>query len=282
MKNEDKKIIIDKKIPIWLVPIRSIYRAVRSLMSNKLKLKQLSVNEYELLVWANEDIGKSLMLARRHEEEEVSFFERFIGIDAICIDVGANIGYYTMLFAKLSGANGVVYAIEPLRKNYLSLELSAEINQYHNIQLFCGVASSSEGEVNISIPQGDGAYAHIASDSSSGERLITVQSTTLDSLAATYAMPRIDAIKIDVEGAELLVLQGATGIFANIQLRPRVVMIELVSDMLKAHAATIPMVLEFMAQYGYQPYKVTKDGHLSPYTTADMDNVFNVFFKRNN
>lgn len=279
MQKEQKKIVIDKKLASWQIPVRYIYRSVRTLMSNKPRLKQLTVNGHELLIWANEDIGKSLILSRRHEADEVRYFQNTIKDGATCIDVGANIGYYSMLFARLSGVRGKVFAIEPLKRNFLAIELSAEINHFENINIFQGVASDDEGFVNITIPEGDGAYAHITS-CGEVERSVTVPSISLDSLALKYSFSKVDAIKIDVEGAELLVLHGAKNILSDPILQPRVLMVELVSDMLKTHSATIPMVLEFMHKFGYKPYMASKNGELAPYTSDDFDKIFNVFFKK--
>ena len=248
------------------------------LMSNKPRLTQLTVNGYELLTWANEDIGKSLILTRRHEADEVHYFQKTIKEGAICFDVGANIGYYSMLFSQLSGTSGKVYAFEPLRRNSLAIELSAEINHFENIMIFHGVASKEEGFVNITIPEGDGAYAHI-SGREQVEQSFAVPSITLDSFVFQHSISRIDAIKIDVEGAELLVLQGAEKLLSDPGLRPRVLMVELVSDMLKTHSATIPMILDYMHRYSYNPYITSKNGELTPYTGNDFDKTFNVFFK---
>lgn len=279
MENQRKKIVIDKKLACWLVPVRYLYRRVRVLMSDKMRLKQLTVNGYELLVWANEDIGKSLMLARRHEVDEVRYFQNTIKPGAICIDVGANVGYFSMLFAKLGGESGKVFAIEPLKRNYLAIELSAGINYFNNINIIPGVASTAAGFVDITIPEGDGAYAHITNGNQPG-RSISVPSVSLDGLALEHSISKIDTIKIDVEGAELLVLKGTEKILGDSCLQPRVLMVELVSDMLKIHSATIPMVLEYMHQFGYEPHMASKDGRLIPYTSEYFDKIFNVFFTK--
>ena len=278
MQNENKKIVIDKKLVFWLIPVRYLYRKLRMLISNKPRLVQLKVNGYELLIWANEDIGKSLMFARRHEMDEVHYFQNTIKDGAICLDVGANIGYFSMLFSQLSGARGKVYAFEPLKRNFLAIELAAEVNHFNNISVFQGVASNVEGFLSITIPEGDGAYARIT-NRGQDELTVAVPSISLDSFVIKNSISKIDAIKIDVEGAELLVLQGAERVLSDPALRPSVLMVELVSDMLKAHSATISMVLEYMYKFSYKPYIASKNGELIPYTDNDFDKTFNVFFK---
>lgn len=273
------KKIIDKELSWWAIPLRYGYRCMCGLLPNKMRIKQLNANGYEILTWANEDIGKKLFLLHTHESDEVEFYKQNIKRDDVCVDVGGNIGYYSLLFSKLSGSGGRVYVFEPIKRNSLAIELSAEINGLKNITIFKGVASNFTGEAHIAIPEQDGAYAHLINteDAQSADSL-PVASITLDSFVINNGVTKVDIMKIDVEGAEFMVLQGAKSIFGNALLRPRIVMVELVSEFLAQNDSSIQDVLTYMSEFGYQPYFATAGGKLMAYKHEDFDKVFNIFF----
>ncbi len=83
------------------------------------------------------DKNDSLLLSinKIYEENETNFFKNSINKGDIVIDIGANIGYYTLLFARLVGNTGKVYAFEPDPRNCLLLEKNIQINNHKNIIL---------------------------------------------------------------------------------------------------------------------------------------------------
>lgn len=277
--NSEKKLIVDKRISFWLAPFRYFYRMLAKCLPNDVMLKQMSFRGNEILLWAQEDIGKRLILTGSFEQDEICYIERNVRVSDICFDVGGNTGIYAMLFAKLTGARGKVYVFEPIRKNVLAIELASEINGFKNVQVFEGVASNENGVVMISTPEMDGAYTHIEKyNISSG--MHEVRSITLDSFMANEDIKKIDILKVDVEGAEFEVLRGAKNILSNENVAPRLVMVELFSQFLEKFDASIPDILNYMNSFSYKPYYVQSDGSLVTYTNDDHDKVFNVFFLR--
>lgn len=277
--NFEAKLIMSKRIPFWLIPIRYCYRLLAKRLSSKVMLKQITFNGYEVFIWAQEDIGKKLLLTGSFERDEIRYLERNIRTDDVCFDVGGNTGIYAMLFAKLAGERGQIYVFEPVRRNSLAISLAAEINYFNNIHVFEGVASSENGMVKITLPEMDGAYAHIVKSNNVLD-CIDVKSITLDYFVEKEGINRLDILKIDVEGAEFDVLRGAAGILGNEKTAPRVVMVELFSQFLGKFDSSIPEILEYMHNFGYLPYSARLDGSLVPYTSDDFDKIFNVFFKK--
>lgn len=275
--NFEAKLIMSKRIPFWLIPIRYCYRLLAKRLSSKVMLKQITFNGYEVFIWAQEDIGKKLLLTGSFERDEIRYLERSIRADDVCFDVGGNTGIYAMLFAKLAGERGQIYVFEPVRRNSLAISLAAEINNFNNIHVFEGVASSENGMVKITLPEMDGAYAHIVKSNNVLD-CIDVKSITLDYFVEEEGINRLDILKIDVEGAEFDVLRGAAGILGNEKTAPRVVMVELFSQFLGKFDSSIPEILEYMHNFGYLPYSARSDGSLIPYTSGDFDKIFNVFF----
>jgi FkbM family methyltransferase len=123
------------------------------------------------------------------------------------IDIGAHIGYYTLLFAKCVGPAGRVVAFEPLPANVGLLRRNIELNQLHSVEIFPQAVFSHIGEVIVTIPDdsrnsGDASACYVR-----GAQQLSVPAITLDSFCASKSF-RPDIIKMDVEGAEYDVLLG--------------------------------------------------------------------------
>lgn len=123
------------------------------------------------------------------------------------VDVGAHVGYYTLVFAKYVGATGRVISFEPLPVNFALLKKNVELNELKHVELFASAVFSRSGDLTISIPDdsnsGEASVMHRV-----GAKQLEVQATTLDVVSSTLDF-KPDFIKIDVEGSEFDVLSGA-------------------------------------------------------------------------
>jgi FkbM family methyltransferase len=195
----------------------------------------------------------------------------------ICFDIGANIGVVSVFMAR-AASRVSVYAFEPIRLNQCIIRLNAELNQV-DIQVagvavadVCGTANFSESV--------DSAYSSLRPTGRREERRsLPVTVTTLDSYLMANSVPRIDVMKIDVEGAEELVLRGGQNVLADRTRSPRVIMIELVDANLKAFGADVGRVVRLLAKYGYRGFVRDADRReLRPFGPADHNRFYNVFF----
>lgn len=123
------------------------------------------------------------------------------------LDIGAHIGYFTLLFAKCAGSTGRVVSFEPLPTNFALLQKNLRLNHLQNAQAIPKAVFSQTAEIMINIP-GD----HLTSGDASvyrvvGSKQLLVPATTLDSFCASSGY-RPDFLKMDVEGAEYDVLMG--------------------------------------------------------------------------
>ncbi len=126
----------------------------------------------------------------------------------IIIDVGANIGYYTLLFSKLVGTNGKVFAFEPEPNNFKLLKKNIHENQYTNVIPEEKAVSNTSGFVDLHLAK-DGIVGHRIFDSDSCDNSIKVPKIILDDyFEKINLIDKINFVKIDVEGFEFGVLQG--------------------------------------------------------------------------
>jgi FkbM family methyltransferase len=121
----------------------------------------------------------------------------------VCWDIGANVGYYTILFAELAGQDGKVFAFEPFPRNVELLRRHVEINGYRNVRVLPCALGDRDGEAKFD-PGPDRSMGHLSDE---GE--LRVACWRADTLLATGQIQAPDVIKIDVEGAEAKVLLGA-------------------------------------------------------------------------
>lgn len=128
---------------------------------------------------------------------------------SVMFNVGANVGFYTLALARLAGLSGRVYAFEPEAGNMVKLRLHAGMNRLDNVRMLQKAISDKPGMVCFSVEE-NCSTGRVGSEWT--EYLVAV--TSLDSLMAQENCELPSIIKIDVEGAEALVLEGARGILA--------------------------------------------------------------------
>jgi FkbM family methyltransferase len=126
-------------------------------------------------------------------------------------DVGANIGLYSILAAKRVGPRGVVHSFEPTPATAVRLEANVGLNNFSNIKVNQVALSDKRGTAKFYLHQADDRNSLSAISSNS----IVIPTITLDEYIAENLISAVDLMKMDVEGAELLVLQGASKLISG-------------------------------------------------------------------
>ncbi len=144
-----------------------------------------------------------------------SFHERelrpFINLDhGVFIDVGANIGKFSIILGKKMGRLGKIIAVEPHPSNFAILKKNILLNKLKNVIPQNIALSDSNGKLKLYIDK-EGTGGH-SLGVKRGESAITVEADTMDNMIRKLKIKKVDLIKIDVEGAEALVLKGAKNI----------------------------------------------------------------------
>ena len=149
---------------------------------------------------------RHLFLKGIHSYSVTSCFYNEIKSGMTVFDIGANIGYLTFIAAKTCGDNGLVISFEPGKDSFDLMKKSLVLNTYKNVELFNkGVAEKSKkGKLFIS-PYGSVVNTILDEDNESNS--IDIEIISLDDFVSMRKI-RPDFIKIDVQGAEYLVLEG--------------------------------------------------------------------------
>lgn len=142
------------------------------------------------------------------------------------IDIGANLGYYTLIAAHLVASNGKVYSFEPEPGNYNLLEKNVAANGYGNVVCERLAVSDRSGKLELFLCE-DNPGDHRTYDSRDGKRSIQIDAITLDDYFKE-SKERIDLIKMDIQGSEPAALRGmeqlikrSMGIKLFLELWPR-------------------------------------------------------------
>ena len=143
-----------------------------------------------------------------YEPFETRLVEWLVPAGGTIIDVGAHIGYYTILAAVLAGRNGRVEAFEPDPRNSDLLQRSARVNGFDVIRVHPAAVGEKEGRSLLYRSSFKNTGDHRVYDTGEGRETVDVPVVSLDSELAGR-LNRLDLIKIDVQGAEASVLRGA-------------------------------------------------------------------------
>jgi FkbM family methyltransferase len=125
-------------------------------------------------------------------------------------DVGANAGYYTLLFSRLAGASGRVVAFEPFAANSSNLLDHLSWNRCENVQFVQTAVSDSVGVSGFDVSGLGHSMVHLAHEASQ----YMVPTVTMDYCIDAVGIAIPDVIKMDIEGAEVAALRGATTVLA--------------------------------------------------------------------
>jgi FkbM family methyltransferase len=171
-----------------------------------------------------EGIGASLLMHGVHEKYETELFKKMVQDGMVVVDIGANIGYYTLIAAKLVGSKGIVYAFEPEPSTYDLLCKNIQANGYTNIIPIEKAVSKTSGKTKLYVNATMTNFSSFGKDNvlirSRNLDCLEVETTTLDDFfGRTVGDDRVDFMKIDVEGAEELVVDGAERVLRNNRLK---------------------------------------------------------------
>lgn len=190
-------------------------------------------------------------------EPELRWMQGVLEPGMVVADVGAHLGSWAVAMAESVGPQGRVIAIEPASQNWNCLTRTISRNNLRQIQPHRLVLSDHSGTIRLYL-HGDSSMNSVGPVGDKFEELDTV---TLDSLLGTQEMTRLDALKIDVEGAEELVLRGATSCLDR--YRP-IVIFETnpaASQRIGLHADG---VWNLLLERGYKLYLLGEDHELLP------------------
>ncbi len=178
-------------------------------------------------------LQRQIIETGQFEPESTRLIEKFVAPGDVVLDVGANIGYFTLLLSGLVGERGRVFAFEPTRHYREILCRNLEENEVSNCHVEPYGLSNEEGELLASIGDSSATLHWVLADQKPRLRE-TIRLERLDDITDRLEIDRLDFVKIDIDGHEPLCFEGAWQTFS----RHRPIILMEVSAPHYAHAGT--------------------------------------------
>ena len=192
------------------------------------------------------------------EKFETELVKKEVKDGDIVLDIGANIGYYSLVFSQIVGTNGRVFAFEPDPNNFALLKKNIEINNLKNVTLIQKAVSDVSKPLSLYLCDYNHAQHRIYPSPRCNET-ITVESTTIDEhFSGTEFYNRINFVKMDVEGAEYDVLEGMK---KTLKSNPNLkILCEFSPKQIREHGLKPEDILDQLLRYGFKIYPITTAG----------------------
>jgi len=225
----------------------------------KYKLKKIKKSNNDLLVKTHgniiqvnpndEGLSTELLVFGSHEPDTTEFVSKYLSENMICLDIGANIGYYSTLYSRIVGNEGKVISVEPSPLNFKYLKKNLQSQNQKNFVLFNCACGNSEGKVNFQLDLRANKCKvldnEIKIDSQSD--IIQVPVRRIDDIIKESGINKLDFMKIDVEGYEWNTLQG--GMSTIQKFKPT---IQLEIHFTRIGYNITKQILEFLKNEGYE------------------------------
>jgi FkbM family methyltransferase len=246
------------------LPISSARGAVRALEPFLVRLGLLRPIRVEveprvsLLLDPQDDIARTILISRsgRWEPEVWHSIASGLAEGAVFFDVGAHIGYDSLKASAIVGKSGRVVAFEPNPNTVAQLKSNVEASGAGNVDVQPIACSDREGTLTLfdSTLGGNSGSTSLSSENAGPlMRPYTVRGRRIDDVVEELGLERIDVFKVDVEGAELIVLRGASDSIRR--FHPRLIL-EVVPRQLANMGTSVEELESFVWSLGYRKSKV--------------------------
>lgn len=231
--------------------VQAVYNKIRPHLISDFAI----IGEHKMYLDKGDFLGLSINGV--YEEFETKLVKKIIKKGDTVLDLGANIGYYTLIFAKLVGAYGKVFAFEPEPNNFALLKKNIETNGYTNVILVQKAVSNKSGKIKLYLADknlGD----HRIFDSQDTRKSIEVDVITLDEYFSDPSIT-INFIKMDVQGVEALVMKGTSLLLQR--TNDLTMMVEFAPYLMK-RAGTVPKeYLKLLLENGFKIFHINAKNH---------------------
>lgn len=261
-------------------PLNRQYKVKAAIRILWWKINQLFFHMPAVLILHNTEVkiicppwssyGSLVVYCNLPEYPEMKFLEKIIKQNSIFIDVGANIGVYTLL-AAAKIKKGKIYSFEPVPKALDTLYQNIQINSLQDkVTVVEKVASDKTGEErfkNFDISE----YSHISSNQASDT--IKIPAVKLDDFCKTKKIDRVDLIKIDVEGAEMKVLRGLEKYLVSGKVKHLIVEL---NERNRFFGESSNQIIEYLRNLNFRVYRLDKENNLEELKQVDETKTLNV------
>jgi FkbM family methyltransferase len=250
---------------------RIVNKAKRTLRAVTAKVRaeiaphvDVDVGSYKIAVDLRDPyVGNHIYLERQYDAHIWSWLRRLDLKGKVCLDLGANVGAYSILFSELVGAQGKVIAFEPEPKNFRLLCRSRDLNRAENLVCVEKAVAAENGACTLSVNPFNWSDHWVlgVTPAPSWATVLQVEQVSVDAFLEPSDDARIGVVKIDVQGNEFSVLQGMRRTIKN---NPHLVLvIEVSPTHLRNTGSSATAVMDFLKSEGFVGWDV-EHNRISP------------------
>ena len=173
------------------------------------------------------------------------------------VDLGAHIGFFTLMAAKLVGDKGRVYAFEPAPENFELLTKNISLNGYRNVVPIQMAVANEEGSTTLYLNPYSVAHSLHRDTFGKSRKELCIEVTTLDSYFERLGWPYVSVVKMDIEGAEPNALEGMRGLIKR--NRNLVLILEYVPEILERADRDPGKLLSLIRTLGFEMFLITPE-----------------------
>lgn len=155
----------------------------------------------------NDPVISGALAFNAYEKREAQLFRSRVKEGMTVIDIGANLGFYTVIAANRVGRHGTVLAFEPAPENYALLQETVRLNGFRNTTCWSCAISNTTGQTDLFLSR-ENMGDHTIHDPGGARETVKVEVVSLDAVLEVQAISLVDIIKMDIQGAEGLALEG--------------------------------------------------------------------------
>lgn len=209
------------------------------------------------------DLSRQLYIAGCYEPNSFYALDHLLYEGNTVIDIGAHEGLFSLFCAQKVGAEGKVYAFEPSPRERDRLQRNVELNELKQIEISDRAVTQKSGQGTLKIAEsthsGQNTLGDFVHEGVSEDSTATVETISLDNFVEAQSLSKVDFIKIDAEGSEALILEGAQKTLRD--YRP-CLLFEFLPASLKKQGREPSTLLESLKALNYNFYHFAKDGLL--------------------
>lgn len=173
-----------------------------------------------LLKTYDNGISRALMLLGMREKETFYILEKTLKSWDTVLDLGANIGYYVLLEHTIIWDTGKIYAIEPEPDNFALLQRNIDLNTCENVETIYGAVSDHEGTIDLYLSDLSNVHSIFDQHEHGSGKIIQVPSLAMSSFIKDHS--ELDLIRMDIEGAEVLLFRDIVANFSSTDDLPNI------------------------------------------------------------
>ncbi len=240
---------ISKKLPFLHKLFLKIYPNIQTSTN---QTYQIPLNSTLTVTPQNTGIGTFLSIKGEYEPAETKLFLEKVQEGNTVFDIGANIGYYTVLASKKVGPKGKVYSVEPLNSAVKLLKQNILENKLSNVSLLHTATGHKKTTISISFE----------------DETQKTPVTTVDNIVQENGVKTIDFMVMDIEGGEVNALKGATNTLKTGKIHK--LLIEVNPEVLNSFSTSWAELAAFLRNY-FHIYLLQKDGTPDSHEASDDD-----------